>query len=196
MSRRAPESLAEQGGRAPEVRSNLPQPGRLGDDAGAPSARRRLASSKGAAVPTILLCYLQVVDILTPIMQGLPGVIVSIDGRDGVGKTTLGRYLAWHFNVTLIETDLFLIPTRDHVVYLDDQINRIIERRITSPLPVIVEGVAMLQLMKRINRIPDFSMYLTNPQQSSSPIMERQLSAYEAAFAPSTKANIVVRIEL
>ena len=159
------------------------------------SAQRQLASSEAAA-PTVLPSYLQVVDILTPLLRGLPGVIVTIDGREGVGKTTLGRYLAWRFNVTLIETDLFLIPTRDYVVYLDDQINRIIERRITSPLPVIVEGVAMLQLMQRINRIPDFSMYLTNPRQSSSPIMERQLSAYEAAFAPSATANIVVRIEL
>ena len=196
MRRRAPESLVAQGGKAPGVRPNLPQPGHLGGDAGAPSARRWSASSKGAAGPTILPCYLQVVDLLRPIMQGLPSAIVSIDGRDGVGKTTLGRYLAWHFNVTLIETDLFLIPTRDYVVYLDDQINRIIERRVTSPLPVIVEGVAILQLMTRINRIPDFSMYLTNPRQSSSPIMERQLSAYEAAFSPATKANVVVRIEL
>ena len=160
------------------------------------SARRQVASSARPAVPTVLPSYLGIVDVLTPFMRGSPGVIVTIDGRDGVGKTTLGRYLAWHFNVTLIETDLFLIPTRDYVVYLDDQINRIIERRITAPLPVIVEGIAMLQLMKRINRIPDFSMYLTNPQQSSSPIMERQLSAYEAAFAPATKANIAVRIEL
>ena len=128
-------------------------------------------------------------------MRGLPGVIVTIDGRDGVGKTTLGRYLAWHFNVTLIETDLFLIPTQDHLIHLDDQVNRIIERRITSRLPVIVEGVSMLQLMKRINRVPAFSVYVTNPKQSSSRILERRLSAYEAAFSPSATANIVVKVE-
>ena len=132
-------------------------------------------------MPTILPCYLQVVDALTPIMRGSPGVIVTIDGRDGVGKTTLGRYLAWHFNVTLIETDLFLIPTQDHLIHLDDQINRIIERRNTSPIPVIVEGVSMLQLMKRINRVPAFSVYV-NPRQSAVNSWAAAFT-YEAAFS-------------
>ena len=135
------------------------------------------------------------VEALTPIMRGLPGVIVTIDGRDGVGKTTLGRYLAWHFNVTLIETDLFLIPAQDYLIHLDDQVNRIVERRITSPRPVIVEGISMLQLMKRINRVPHFSIYVVNPQQSSSKLLEQRLCSYEAAFAPSARATIVVEIK-
>lgn len=122
-------------------------------------------------------------------------MIVTIDGRDGVGKTTLGRYLAWHFNVTLVETDLFLIPARDYVFYLDDQINRIIERRISTPLPVIVEGISMLQLMKRISRTPDFSIYLTNPRQASGERLERRLAAYEQVFAPAATADLVVEIE-
>jgi uridine kinase len=149
----------------------------------------------GANVATVLPSYLRVVEALTPIMHDLPGVIVTIDGRDGVGKTTLGRYLAWQFNVTLIETDLFLIPAQDYLIYLDDQINRIIERRITSPLPVIVEGVSMLQLMHRLNRVPAFSIYVTNPQQSSGAILDRRLAAYEAAFSPSENASLVLKVE-
>jgi uridine kinase len=144
---------------------------------------------------SVLPAYSKVVEALSPIMRGLPGVIVTIDGRDGVGKTTLGRYLAWHFNVTLIETDLFLIPAEDYLIHLDDQINRIIERRVTTPRPVLVEGVAVLQLMTRINRVPDFSIYVTNPVQSSSAIMDRRLFEYETAFAPLARSNVVIEIE-
>jgi thymidylate kinase len=146
-------------------------------------------------MPEILPSYQQVVDALAPVMRGLPGIIVTIDGRDGAGKTTLGRYLAWHFNVTLIETDLFLIPTQDHLIYLDDQINRIIERRVTWPLPVIVEGVAMLQLMKRISRVPAFTLYLTNRQHPVSTSVKRRLASYEATFNPSANADLMVTIE-
>jgi uridine kinase len=147
-------------------------------------------------LPTVLPGYARVVEALTPIMQGLPGVIVTIDGRDGVGKTTLGRYLAWHFNVTLVETDLFIIPAADHFIHLDDQINRIIERRVATPLPVIVEGISMRQLMKRINRTSDFAIYVTNPRRPGSKLLEQRLSAYEAAFAPYATADIIVEIEL
>jgi len=146
-------------------------------------------------LPSVLPGYATVVKALTPVMQGLPGRIVTIDGRDGIGKTTLGRYLAWHFNVTLIETDLFMIPTHDHVIHLDDQINRIIERRIGTPLPVIVEGICIRQLMKRLNRTPDCAIYAVNPRHLSSKLLEQRLAAYEAAFAPYATADLIVEIE-
>lgn len=146
-------------------------------------------------MPRVLPAYSTVVDALVPIMRRSPGVIVTIDGRGGAGKTTLGRYLAWHFNVTLIETDLFLIPAQDYLIHLDDQINRIIERRVTTPLPVLVEGISMLQLMQRINRVADFSIYVTRPGRKSSTRMDQRLSVYEAAFDPSAKANLVVAID-
>lgn len=147
-------------------------------------------------MPTVLPSYTTIVEALRPILRANPGAIVTIDGREGVGKTTLGRYLAWTYNVTLIETDLFLIPTRDYVVHLDDQVNRIIERRIATPLPVIAEGITMLQLMKRIHRTPAFSIYLTRRGHRSGPLLERKLSMYEAEFSPSTSASLTLEIEV
>ncbi len=147
-------------------------------------------------MPEVLPSYKKVVDALTPVLRARPAAIVTIDGRDGVGKTTLGRYLAWRFSATLIETDLYLIPAQDYLIHLDDQINRIVERRVTSRLPVIVEGVSMLQLMKRINRVADFSIYVTSRRQSSSEVLKRRLFAYKAAFNPQAKANIVVDVDV
>lgn len=158
------------------------------------SGLTRRALQPGAALPAVLPAYPQVVEALNPVMRRPRGVIVTIDGRDGVGKTTLGRYLAWHFNVTLIETDLFLIPARDYLIHLDDQVNRIVERRISSRRPVIVEGISMLALMKRINRVPGFSIYVTNPRHPGSKLLRESLAAYEADFSPATKANIVVTV--
>jgi len=142
----------------------------------------------------VLAGYATVVDALSPIMRNLPGVIVTIDGRDGVGKTTLGRYLAWHFSVTLIETDLFVIPTKAHPIYLDDQVNRIIERRLSMSRPVIVEGISVLALMSRLNRNPDFSIYVSSSARSRSRAMRRRLSEYEDAFSPGERANLVVEL--
>jgi hypothetical protein len=48
--------------------------------------------------------YAPVVDALAPVLHNLPPRIIAIDGRPGCGKTTLGRFLAWWFNVSLMVT--------------------------------------------------------------------------------------------
>src|ERR1700691_3860767 len=94
---------------------------------------------------------MQVLSALAPILYNLPGKLVAIDGRSGTGKTTLGRYLAWRFNVSLVESDLFLVPSQGTLVYHNEAINRVIARRIEKPRPVIVEGVAVLRLLAELS---------------------------------------------
>jgi hypothetical protein len=43
--------------------------------------------------------------------------------------------------------------------------------------------------------VPDFSIYVANPLRSGAEVMDRRLASYEAAFSPSTIANMVVKIE-
>src|SRR4051812_8493386 len=70
--------------------------------------------------------YKDVIAALTPVLNDLPGKLIAIDGRSGVGKTTLGRYLAWQFNISLVESDLFLIPNQGKLVYLNEVLSHVI----------------------------------------------------------------------
>jgi uridine kinase len=146
-------------------------------------------------MPAVLPGYATIVAALKLRMRKSSPMIITIDGPDGVGKTTLGRYLAWHFGVTLIESDLFVIPTKGYPIYLDDQVNRIIERRLSLGLPVIVEGISIQQLMRRLNRTSDFSIYLKSPKRSRSRTIRKSLADYEEAFNPTKTSSLVIQLE-
>src|SRR5690348_3750041 len=130
---------------------------------------------------------------LAPHLADLPGVLVAIDGRDGSGKTTLGRFLAWYFNVTLVETDLFLRQGAG-LTHHTDQIERIVAQRLAIPRPVIVEGITVLKLLHSIGRKPHLLVYVTNSKNPGSESFAEAFSEYEAAFNPESVANVSVRL--
>ena len=99
---------------------------------------------------------------LTPVLHDLPRRLIAIDGRSGVGKTTLGRYLAWRFNISLVETDLFLIPNQGRLIYLREAISYAIASRLQTPRPVIVEGVAIRRLLADLSLKPDYAIYVSS----------------------------------
>jgi hypothetical protein len=138
--------------------------------------------------------YTAVVEALAPVLENLPGKIVAIGGLPGVGKTTLGRYLAYRFNVSLIETDLFLLPGKGRLVYRNEEIARIVAKRVdASSRPVIVEGTAVLRLLTDLERKPDFTIYVTNKDAPESHgDLLRDLKAYYAEFLPSSLADLKI----
>jgi hypothetical protein len=132
---------------------------------------------------------------LQPLLSNLPPKIVAIDGRDGDGKTTLGRFLAWYFNVTLVETDLYLLGDNS-LNRRNEEIARIVETRLRRQRPVIVEGVGVLQLLEDIGRSPDFHIYVRNLRThwQGGPVTA-MLGSYESKFAPSETTNLLVEVE-
>ncbi|KOR39111.1 hypothetical protein ADT25_22975 [Xanthomonas oryzae] len=130
---------------------------------------------------------------LAPHLGDLPGKLIAIDGRDGTGKTTLGRFLACYFNVSLVETDLFL-RNGAGLCYYTDQIDRIISQRLSKPRPVIVEGVAVLQLLQSLGRKPDLLVYVTNSNHSGSSSLAKALEQYESSFNPAALADVAVHL--
>ena len=135
--------------------------------------------------------YDRAVQELTPLLRDFPGKVIGIDGRDGSGKTTLGRFLAWHFDVTLIETDPFR-EDGEHVIYRTGEVDRIITHRLSRPRPVIVEGFELLRLFSKLNRSPDFFIYVRNTQPGH--MHAAAISQYETQFEPEKRANLVLEL--
>ena len=86
------------------------------------------------------------------------------------------------------------MPNQASLVYRYEEIDRIIGIRLDGPRPVILEGVGMRDLLKCLRRSADFAIYVTNPEQSSGPTMDRLLSHYEATHSPATTADIVLEL--
>lgn len=141
--------------------------------------------------------YTPVVDALAPVLYNLPPRIVAIDGRPGSGKTPLGRFLAWWFNVSLIETDLFLFEREGLYRYRTEETARIIDFRMRVERPVIIEGVTVLRQLAVMNRSADFLIYVAN---ASAPTLrseyEVQFEDYEAEFKPRQRANFTLALDL
>ncbi|KRQ97929.1 hypothetical protein CQ12_25220 [Bradyrhizobium jicamae] len=140
--------------------------------------------------------YAPVVRALVSVLHNLPPKIIAIDGRPGSGKTTLGRFLAWWFNVSLIETDLFLFEGEGRYRHRADEVARIIATRLQGNLPVIVEGVTVLRQLASMNVDAHFLIYVDN---ASAPKLrqeyETQFVEYEAKFSPRQRADFTLELD-
>ena len=58
--------------------------------------------------------------------------IVAIDGVDGAGKSTLGRYLAWQLGMPLVESDQYLVQNTGKLDYRNLKLKRLIASQNTS----------------------------------------------------------------
>ena len=140
--------------------------------------------------------YNEVIRSLTPVLHDLPRKLIAIDGRSGVGKTTLGRYLAWRFNISLVETDLFPIPNQGRLIYLSEAISHAIASRLQTPRPVIVEGVAIRRLLADLSLKPDYTIYVSSQDSPDSSSLKREIANYEAVFNPESSADLAIDITI
>jgi len=164
-------------------------------------ARAGFASLRPAGDPTLSSMPIRPAEFnevalsLAPRLVGFPRCIIAIDGRDGDGKTTLGRFLAWYFNVTLLETDLYLIgdnSLRRHT----EEIRHVIDARLERRLPMIVEGVGVLQLLEDVGRKPDFHIYIRNRRTHwVGSQVAAMLKTYEDKYEPWKVADKLVEVE-
>lgn len=83
---------------------------------------------------------------------------VSIDGVDGVGKTTLSAKIAQELCISNIELDDFVQKKQGgYVSHID--YDRLL-KKINTDKPVVVEGICVLQILHRIQIRPNVSIYI------------------------------------
>lgn len=118
--------------------------------------------------------YQLVLDKLEPVLHGHPPKIITIDGKVGSGKTSLGRFLSWTFNISLLETDLFLIVDQDEFIYRTEEVKSVIQHcvRGKSPRPIIVDGVCSLRLLRDIGLSSNFHIRVECSEDHGNELME------------------------
>jgi hypothetical protein len=139
--------------------------------------------------------YCQALHALTPILAGLPPRIIAIDGQCNAGKTSLGRFLAYRFNITLLEADFYLCQGAGVYDYDTKEPKRLISQRLNRILPIIVEGVEARRLLKKIGYDPDFVIRVVCRQSvDTSKVAKKLWQKYIEEF-PDSNSNYL-RLEI
>lgn len=102
-----------------------------------------------------LLVYLQLA--LGPDRKPL---LIGVDGREGVGKTSLSNWLAWQLGMPVIHLDLFLRQSEvlAPVTRCTADLDRCIKAR--GKRPFVVEGVLLLDALEEVERPADFLIFV------------------------------------
>jgi len=109
--------------------------------------------------------------------------VIAIDGVDGSGKTTLGRYLSWQIGASLIETDLFLVD--EQPTYRLEDLRGVLSARLDRNRPILVEGLMVLETLSSIGVEHDYLLRVVNESKPESArrwqaAFERYFEAYSA----------------
>lgn len=119
---------------------------------------------------------------------------VAIDGRDGAGKSTLARLLAYQLNMPAIETDLFLTPNSGDPKYRYEELDKAVASRHVLNRPVIVEGIMVLETLSRIGVSYDYLIYTHNLEAEGSVSLASTFHEYELKYSPREQANFVYQV--
>jgi hypothetical protein len=117
---------------------------------------------------------------------------IVVDGIAGVGKSGLGRYLAWKLDMPCIETDMYRIEQGvTHPRYRISELKTVIKSRHDLNLPVILEGDFILRTMEQIGIEPDFLIYVKNKWADCGDTLRESLPGYLEDYKPEKRAHFI-----
>lgn len=125
-------------------------------------------------------------------LQPWRSFLIAIDGRDGVGKSSLGRLLAWKLQVPLIETDLYLVQKSGEPTYHLAELQRVVRSRLSCDRPVMIEGIFIRRLAESLGFNIDCLIHVTSSEYQGSAGWRDAFKSYETKFQPAS-ANYQVQ---
>jgi hypothetical protein len=87
-------------------------------------------------------------------------LLIALDGADGVGKSSLASWLAWQTGMPTVHLDLYLIRDSYPLKWRTEEVSKLIHARLDRAMPVIIEGVFVLDVLDQIGRRPDFLIFV------------------------------------
>ena len=133
---------------------------------------------------------------LTPLIPN-GATIVSIDGFDGVGKTTLADELSKAFCLPLVSPDNYLMKEKGYFfkALKFDVISNEIEEYFRLAKGVIVEGCLVELALEQIRRRSDFRIYVMRiSRMRSAPEVEFP-EEYEVLYGESSTKEMIAKLE-
>jgi hypothetical protein len=121
-------------------------------------------------------------------------IVIAIDGRDGVGKSSLASWLGWQLEMPTVALDLFVIRDSDPIAWRVDALNRLIDARIDLRRPIIVEGILLLKALDAFYKVQRRLIWLTMDEREGSCNLRGQFEDYEREYNPANKAALKLHL--
>ena len=123
--------------------------------------------------------------------------LISIDGFDGVGKTTIGDQLAAEICSQFVDLDDY--PNKNQGAYLDalriDDLSDALVRAINSGSRVIVSGCLVEEALKLCRISPDYRIYVMRTSRMRSGADHAWIDEHDVLYGDTTDDELNARLE-
>jgi len=122
-------------------------------------------------------------------------LLIGIDGIDGSGKSSAASWLSWQLGMPAVHLDLYLIRDSEPLTWRYDDLSDVLDAQTVLQRPIIVEGVLLLRVLQKINRVPEFLVFVEKDQHDrcGQGRLRNELEAYLLTERPKEQAKFVLK---